>query len=217
MSISAVSSNAASVQADQTRKRDTLNQADFIKLFVTQLRFQDPMNPLDNNQMAAQMAQFSSVEALENMNQSLKTMAAYQTSTSNVLLAGLIGKKVEAAGHQLSVGQGAVSEGSYQLARNGRVSVQIYDPSGRLVRTIDEGIKDPSKQRFVWDGKNQQGAALPDGAYSFQVSAVDEKGQAVPVAMTTVGTVTGISFENGTTYLKLGSGKITMGDILSIL
>ena len=159
MSISSISSNAASSQADQTKKKDILNQADFMKLFITQLRFQDPLNPIDNNQMAAQMAQFSSVEALENMNQSLKAMAAYQASTSNVLLAGLIGKKVEAAGNQLSISQGVVSEGSYQLARNGRVTVQIYDANGQIVRTIDEGARDSSKQKLVWNGKNEQGTS----------------------------------------------------------
>jgi flagellar basal-body rod modification protein FlgD len=87
MSISSISSNATPTQADQTKKKGTLNQADFMNLFITQMRFQDPLNPIDNNQMAAQMAQFSSVEALENMNQSLKAMAAYQASSSNVLLA----------------------------------------------------------------------------------------------------------------------------------
>ena len=221
MSISSVSSAAISSQlADQTtqtKKRDTLNQEDFINLLVTQLRFQDPLNPIDNNQMAAQMAQFSSLESLGKINDSLNTMAAYQASTSNVLLAGLIGKKVEASGSQLSIDQGAVSEGYYQLSKQGKVTVRIYDSLGRLVRTMEEGSKDASKQKLVWDGKNEQGASMPAGNYTFQVSAVDEKGQSISVGATTLGTVTGVSFEDGVTYLKLGSRKVTMGDILSIL
>jgi flagellar basal-body rod modification protein FlgD len=221
MSISSVSSATTSsqpaTQTDQAKKRNTLNQEDFINLLVTQLRFQDPLNPIDNNQMAAQMAQFSSLESLGKINDSLNAMAANQASTSNVLLAGLIGKKIEAVGSQLSIDQGNVSEGCYQLSQRGKVTMRIYDALGQLVRTIDEGVKEPSKQKLIWDGKSAQGTSLPDGTYAFQVSAVDEKGQAIPVSVSTLGTVTGISFENGMTYLKLGARKVTMGDILSIL
>jgi flagellar basal-body rod modification protein FlgD len=218
MTISSVTAAAGTDQAaSQTKKKDTLTQEDFINLLVTQMRFQDPLNPIDNNQMATQMAQFSSLQALQDMSESLKNMAAYQSSSSNLLVAGLIGKTVEAAGNNLLINAGAVSEDHYQLSRPGMVRIGIYDASGQLVRTLDEGVKDTSRLKLVWDGKNQQGANLPDGAYTFQVSALDEKGQSVSVSSSMVAPVTGVSFENGTTYLQLGSAKITVSDILSIL
>ncbi len=218
MTISSVTAAAGTDHAaSQTQKKGTLTQGDFINLLVTQMRFQDPLNPIDNNQMATQMAQFGSLQALQDMSESLKNMAAYQSSSSNLQVAGLIGKTVEAAGNNLQISQGAVSGGHYQLSRPGKVRIGIYDASGQLVRILDEGVKDTSKQKLVWDGKNQQGATLPDGAYSFQVSAVDEKDQSVSVSSSMVAPVTGVSFENGSTYLKLGSAKIAVSDILSIL
>jgi flagellar basal-body rod modification protein FlgD len=86
-----------------------------------------------------------------------------------------------------------------------------------MVRSIDDGVKNTSKQRVTWDGKNQQGAQLPAGNYTFNVSAIDEKNQQIQVTTSKVGTVTGISFENGTTYLNMGTDKITISDIIAIL
>jgi flagellar basal-body rod modification protein FlgD len=217
MSISPLSSAVDQNQSmSQTSAKNTLTQQDFLNLFVTQMRYQNPLDPLDNNQMATQMAQFGSLEALNNMNTILGNMASSQASMNDLQGIALIGKKVEASGNSLSIEGGKVSEGYYQLSNPGKVTLRIYDAQGRLVRTIDDGLKDGSKQKIVWDGKNQQGATLSDGLYLFQVSAVDEKGQAISVKSSSVSTVTGLSFENGVVYLNCGPKKITLSDILSI-
>jgi flagellar basal-body rod modification protein FlgD len=150
------------------------------------------------------------------MNTTLGNIANYQASMNSMQGIGLLGKKVEANGNNLSLEKGNISEGYYQLSSPGKVTVQILDAHGRLVRTIDDGLKDDSKQKIVWDGKNQQGVTQPDGTYTFQVSAVDAKGQAISVSSNFVATVTGISFENGVVYLHCGPKKITLSDILSV-
>ena len=217
MSISAVSSTVDQNQSvTQTAKKNTLTQEDFLNLFVTQMRYQNPLDPIDNNQMATQMAQFSSLEALNNMNTILGNIAGYQASMNSFQGVGLIGKKVEAIGNGLSVDQGKVSEGYYQLSKPGKVTLQIYNAQGGLVRTIEDGQNDASRQKVVWDGKDQQGVTLPDGTYVFQVSALDEKGQAISVSSYMIDTVTGVSFENGVVYLNCGPKRITLSDILSI-
>jgi flagellar basal-body rod modification protein FlgD len=213
MSISALSSVVDQNQsASQTSTKNTLTQQDFLNLFVTQMKYQNPLDPIDNNQMATQMAQFGSLEALNNMNTTLGNIA----SMSNLQGIALLGKKVEATGNSLSIESGKVSEGYYQLSNPGKVTIRIYDAQGRLVRAIDDGQKDISKQKIVWDGKSQEGATLPDGTYLFQVSAVDGNGQAISVSSSSIDTVTGVSFENGVIYLNWGSKKITLSDILSI-
>jgi len=97
------------------------------------------------------------------------------------------------------------------------VTIRIYNAQGTLVRTLEEGVKDTSSQKVAWDGKSQEGETLPDGTFTFKISAKDENGQPVSVSSLMVGTVTGISFENGVTYVRLGSGKISLSDITAII
>jgi flagellar basal-body rod modification protein FlgD len=215
-SVSSISTAANQTsQATETQRKTTLTQADFLNLFTKQLQYQDPLAPMDNYQMATQMAQFEEVQALNDMTQLLQNLQA----SSSLQGVGLIGKKVEATGNTLSIDQDkkVVSEGSYQLAKPGKVYLQIFDANGNRVRLIDDGVKDTSKQTFTWDGKDQQGNQLPAGNYTFSVSAMDGNNQPIQVTTSRIATVTGISFENGVTYLNLGSGKITINDIIAIL
>jgi flagellar basal-body rod modification protein FlgD len=219
-SVSATSTAATqNTQATNAQRRTTLTQEDFLNLFTKQLQYQDPLAPMDNYQMATQMAQFETVQALNDMTKSIQNLEADQASASRLQTAGLIGKKVEAKGNSLFIDQDkkVVSEGSYQLAKPGKVYLQIFDANGNMVRLIDDGVKDTSKQKFIWDGKNQQGAQLPAGNYTFSVTAMDEKNQPIQVTTSTMGTVTGISIENGVTYLNLGPDKITLNDVIAIL
>jgi flagellar basal-body rod modification protein FlgD len=199
-------------QATSTQKNTTLTQEDFLNLLMKQLQYQDPLSPMDNYQMATQMAQFETVQALDDMTQLLQNLRA----SSSLQSVGLIGKKVEVPGNTLSIDQNTVSGGSYQLTSPGQVYIQIFDANGNMVRLIDEGVKDTSKQSFTWDGKNQQGAQLPAGNYTFEVSAVDKTNQSIQVSTSSIGTVTGISFENGVTYLNIGPNKVNMSDIIAI-
>ena len=208
---------AQNSQSTSVQRKTFLTQEDFLKLFTKQLQYQDPLAPMDNYQMAAQMAQLSTVQALGDMTKSMQNLEAYQASASSLQAVGLIGKKVEAMGNTVSIGQdNTVSGGAYQLAKSGRAYIQIFNANGNMVRVIDDGMKDASKQKLTWDGKNQQGAALPAGNYIFKVSAIDEKNQPIPVTTSQIAPVTGISFENGVIYLNLGSEKITMNQLIAI-
>lgn len=200
-----------------TSKNSTLNQADFLNIFVTQLKYQDPLQPMDNAQMASQMAQFSMVQSLNSMTESMKSMESSQNAVNNLQAAALVGKKVEVKGSSLSLSQGTASEGSYQLDNPGKATIKIMDEKGGLVRVIETQVMDTQKQKFIWDGKNQQGATLPDGQYSFQVSAVDAQGADIGVKTTMVGKVDGVSLDQGKAYLQIGSNKVLLSEIIAIL
>ena len=218
MSISSVTSTATTNSQGTTgAKKNALTQDDFLKLFTTQLKYQNPLEPMDNFQMATQLAQFNSVDALVRMNETMTQLAANQNSMNNLQMAGLIGKKVKTQGNSLAIQQGAVGEGMYQLAKPGKVAVQILNAQGGLVRLIDAGAKDATLQKVEWDGKNQAGATLPDGVYTFKVLAVDAQGQSVSVATHQIGTVNGVSLDNGSVALQVSGGKVQFSDILSIL
>jgi flagellar basal-body rod modification protein FlgD len=218
MSITPVTSTSTSNSQGTTgTKKSTLTQEDFLKLFMTQMKFQNPLEPLDNFQMATQLAQFNTVDSLTRMNETLNQLMASQNSMNNLQAAGLIGKKVETQGNRLSLQQGAVSEGTYQLARPGNAVIQIFNAQGGLVRQIDAGFRDTSRQRIGWNGNNQAGSTLPDGFYTFRVIAVDAQGQAVPVTTYRTGVVEGVSLENGSVTLQVNGEKVSFSDVLSIL
>ena len=213
--INATTATAAST--NPTSNKGTLSQADFLNIFVTQLKYQDPLQPLDNYQMASQMAQFSMVQSLNDMNTSLKSMVSSQSAVNNLQAAGLVGKNVEVKGNALSLSQGTASQGSYQLDNPGKATIKIMDQNGSLVRTIETQVTDTQKHPFVWDGKNDQGITLPDGQYSFQVSAVDAQGATIGVKTTMVGKVGGVTLDQGNAYLQIGSNKVLLSDIIAIL
>ncbi len=223
MAISSVSSLAGSnsagsaTTAQDVKKKDTLTQEDFLTLLMTQMQYQNPLEPMDTYQMASQMAQLSTVQGMNQMSQSMKNMEDYQASALSLQSMGLVGKKVEAQGNMLSLEGGKASEASYQLTKPGKVKVYVYHASGTLVRTLDEGVKDASKQTIVWDGKGQNGGTLPDGEYFFRVDAVDEKGQSLQSTTFMKGTVSGVTFENGVSYLRIGSQKIPVKSVSAIL
>jgi len=218
MTTSAINSaTATGTSTNPTSKKNALDQADFLKIFVTQLRFQDPLEPLDNYQMASQMAQFSMVQSLNGMTESIKSMESSQAAANNLQAAALVGKKVEVKGSALTLSQGEASEGSYQLDKPGKLTVRILNDKGSLVRVIETQVSDTQKHQFLWDGKNDQGIAIPDGQYSFQVSAVDAQGGNIEVKTTMVGKVDGVTLDQGKAYLQIGSNKVLLSEIIAIL
>jgi flagellar basal-body rod modification protein FlgD len=218
MTTSAINSaTATGTSTNPTSKKSALDQADFLKIFVTQLRFQDPLEPLDNYQMASQMAQFSMVQSLNGLTESIKSMESSQAAANNLQAAALVGKKVEVKGSALTLSQGAASEGSYQLDKPGKLTVRILNDKGSLVRVIETQVSDTQKHQFLWDGKNDQGIAIPDGQYSFQVSAVDAQGGNIEVKTTMAGKVDGVTLDQGNAYLQIGSNKVLLSEIIAIL
>lgn len=206
----------SSTTAASEKKKTVLSQEDFLNLFVTQMRYQNPLEPMDNFQMATQMAQMTSVESLKSIYGAVEKLAANQASWNNFQASGLIGKKVEYQGNAISLEQGTVSEAYYQLASPGKTLLQVYDSAGNLVWKSEGGLKDGNKQKFEWGGRNQQGIQVPDGSYRFQVSAVDEKGNPISVTTRSVGVVNAISLEKGTSFLQIGRNKIALNEITAI-
>ncbi|MGA2955269.1 MAG: flagellar hook capping FlgD N-terminal domain-containing protein [Thermodesulfobacteriota bacterium] len=205
------SSTAASAQSITT-----LTQQDFMNLFVAQMQYQNPLEPMSDSDMATQLAQLNTVNALTTMNNTLNEMMTNQASQNNLQATSLIGKTIEATGNSLSIQNGVVSNGAYQLSQPGNVTIQISDSSGNLVRQINAGSQDTSMQSIGWDGKNQQGVTLPDGTYTFQVSATDQSGNAVSATTYLLGTVNGVSFQNGAAVYQVGGNNINFSDILAI-
>ena len=189
---------------------DELGKDQFIKLFIAQIQYQDPLNPLDSAEFTAQLAQFSSVEQLYGMNSKLgnieETMNNQSEQRDNL---GYIGKTVKADDNTMNVDNGTVQSGSYNLDGSGYVTIDVYDSDGVIVRTFYKGWEDKGEHDVNWDGRDDSGALAGNGSYTFEVSARDEDGFYVPSNTYISGEVTGITYQNGQPYLMIGDRIIS--------
>lgn len=218
-SVSAVQSSGA---AQATTPSNQLGKDDFLKLLVTQLQNQDPLNPLEGTEFVSQLAQFSSLEQLTNINgaleQNLQANQAMAQSIGNSLAATLVGKEVRATADGMHYdGSSSVSLGYTLSTAADTVNVKIYDQAGNLVRTI-KGLNDDSGDNaFTWDGKNDVGKTVPAGSYTFTVEAKDAAGNAVPSSPYLTGKVTSIRFRADGTYFVIDGTEISIANVLEIM
>ncbi len=198
-------------------EKEVLGKDDFLKLLVEQLKNQDPLNPMESTEFTAQLAQFSSLEQLSNMNENFEYLRLYQASINNAQAVGFIGKTVKASGDSINVKDGASNPMQFDLARDAAmVNIHIYDSSDNLVRTINCGALDEGKQSIEWDGANEGGDPVSDGVYTFEVSAADSSGEAIAASTYTTVEVTGVTFKGGNAHLLGGDIEISMSDILEV-
>jgi flagellar basal-body rod modification protein FlgD len=206
-----VSSINSGVTNSSQTKKSVMGKDDFLKMLVAQLKNQDPLNPLDGTAFVAQLAQFSSLEQLQNMSTQLDSMSSSFSSMNNVQVANLIGNEVSAKGNTTIV-EGSTNTLYYNLPSDVKQgSVKIYDAQGILVRTQSFGSQKAGVNSLTWSCAN-----LPAGTYTFEVSATDTGGkEIIPTALVT-GKVTGATIKSGVPYLTVNGRDIAFADIISI-
>ena len=207
--------STADTQGDLASQRlaDDLNQ--FLNLLVTQLENQDPLDPLDPNEFTSQLVQFASVEQQIYQNQNLEDMLELQQASLLGTVVGYIGSQVEVRGSTLALNNGT-AQFSYDLeTSSSSTTLTITDEAGSTVFFTD-GETDAGKHEFTWDGMDNFGFPLEDGAYTLNVNALDPEGNPVNLSTTVVGVVSGVSTDNGQTLLSVGDAKYSVDQIISI-
>ncbi len=178
----------AQAAATKVKGSDAMGKNDFLALFTAQLRNQDPTDPVKNEAFVAQLAQFSQLEATTNMATALTQMSSTMQGDRMMSAAGLIGRSVTAPGLPALLQDGQAVTGTISLPTNASaVQIDIYDASGSLVRGLVAGAQSAGTRAFSWDGLDNDGKALPDGAYSVnaQVTAAGKR-STLPVNMTSI-------------------------------
>jgi flagellar basal-body rod modification protein FlgD len=218
MSVQAITDLSPTVSSLYTTKSNaTVDKEDFLKLLITQIQQQDPLNPQDPAEFTAQLTQFSNLEQLISLNTAMEDLQMLQLSSNNAQAANLIGKNVLYDGGTVQVQGGA--PGSLYVVAPGTVkdvTVSIKDSSGSVVRTIQLGSLSGGIQAISWDGLKSTGDPASDGAYTFTVTAVDAQGNSAAVTPLSLGHVGGVSFEDGVTYLNVGGEKVSLSDVRSV-
>lgn len=188
----------------------------FLALLVTQLKNQDPLNPLDNAQVTSQLAQLSTVTGINKLNDTLSGLVASFGASQYLQAASLVGHDVLVPGDQITLAGGKAAGGFSLPAAAEQVVVAIVDASGQRLRALDLGSLAAGAQRFEWDGKTGAGAATKDGKYTIGISATIG-GKQVPLDALASGKVTGIvPGSNGTKVQIAGLGLVDLASIKEI-
>ena len=211
-------STSSTAAADAAMKKSTgMNKDDFLKLFVTQLQNQDPLNPQDSSQFIGQLAQLTQVEQAYNTNTNLQSMLNQGGNSMSMASVSLIGKQIAAAGSQVNLQSGTPSAINYSLAGSAsQVTVSVLDAGGSVVKTLTGGAQGAGEGSLAWDGTNNAGAALASGAYSFSVAAKDANGGTVASTPLIKGRVDGVDMSGAVPVLSIGNVKLNLTDVTSV-
>jgi len=193
-----------------------LGRDDFLTLLVTQLKHQDPLNPLESTDFTAQLAQYSSLEQLFSVNENLELIKTAQEQGSQYQALNLIGKEIVADGSLLSLEGGQDAEGSFNLSERAECTVLITDSDTNLIREIPLGVLGEGQQRFQWDGRDESGVTQNPGAYGFEIMALNENGESLEVETRITGKVTGVDLKTASPILYVGEIPVTLSEIRDI-
>ncbi|OZI74669.1 flagellar hook capping FlgD N-terminal domain-containing protein [Bordetella genomosp. 12] len=222
------STSASSAQVGQaTASAAKTIQDQFLTLLVTQLKNQDPLNPMDNAELTSQLAQISTVEGITNLNNTLLSISGQIDVSQSMDAVALIGKAVLVPGNKTSLGTNAddptqrtATPVGYDVpADAAKLTIKIMDASGNVVRTVEQTNVATGVYTYDWDGNNDSGAAVKDGAYTFQVTAYDADNKSIAAEALTYGVVKSVDYSSDGLRLDLGlnGGKVSMLDIRKVL
>ena len=210
--VSGIDNIVSQSATSQTTTTKTLGKDDFMKLLLAQLKNQDPLKPIDGTDFAAQLAQFSSLEQLSNMNTELKNLSLNQMTMNYAQSVNMIGKDVVTnSGNSLLV-SGSTTDLNYKLATDAQnVTITILDKEGKVVKTWDETAQKAGMNKVTWDTSE-----VEKGDYTFQVNAKDSKGETVSVDTMTSGLLTAILFRNNQVLAMVGGKEVPLSSIIEV-
>jgi len=226
---STTSTDAAATAASTTSTTNADTEQRFLKLLVTQLNNQDPLNPMENAELTSQLAQMSTVSGIEQLNTTLSGLVSQSGSSQVLQAASLIGYAVLSPGNALSLqmnedkdtGVKTPKEVAFavELPASGAtdVTVTITDANGNKVRTMELGALGEGANGAKWDGKNDAGEVVAEGNYQFSVKATGAGANVSATALTFTQVAAVKQGSNGVT-LDLSTGKsIALSDVRMFL
>ncbi|WP_312655469.1 flagellar hook assembly protein FlgD [Kluyvera ascorbata] len=221
------SSSSASSALNSTGTNSSSDlQSSFLTLLVTQLKNQDPTNPLQNNELTSQLAQISTLSGIEKLNTTLGSISGQIDSSQSLQASSLVGHGVMIPGSTILAGKSAGSEndsvdttpfGIELTQAADKVTATITDGNGKVIRTLNMGAQTAGVHTFTWDGKLDDGTAAPDGAYNISFAASQGTTQLV-VQPLQFALVQGVTLGKDGNKLDLGTyGTTTMDQVRQII
>ena len=199
-------------------KQKQLSQEDFFSLLSQQLAYQDPFEPVDNSEMIAQMASFTTAEGITKMGSEFGGMSDILTSSQALEASSLVGKKVLTPSNQAYLAETGSVSGSINSTGASSVMINIEDANGSVVRSISLGDISEGNKRFSWDGLDAQGKRVKAGEYKLQATGI-VNGQGEELKTESYAHIESVSLGGGQTGVSLnlqGLGNIKLSDAIEI-
>ncbi len=194
-----------------------MGRNDFLNLLVVQLKNQDPMDPMESAEFSAQLAQFSSLEQLTNMNDGMQLLIDQQSAAANTQAVSYIGKHVKALGDAVQLTDGKPVDCVFELTGAATdAMLYISDPDGNTVRSMELGGLPQGEHSVQWDGKTESGEDAVNGIYTFETVAVNAAGDKVPATPYISTEVTGIALNDDTPSLMAGELQIPLNSVVQV-
>ena len=207
--------DAATTSTGDSATDNSLGNEEFLTLLVAQLENQNPLDPADTEQFTDQLAQFSQVEQLINVNEKLDEMTENAEDSNNIDANSFVGKTVSATVTSMTIDDGSVTPGFYEVDKLAEVMVYVYDANGTKVATLSEGEVDAGSYLVSWDGTDDGGNSLDDGEYSYVVMADYGDGYE-EVESYLSGTVDAVSYQNGKGYLVVSGVLVDPANVTTV-
>jgi len=202
-------SSVASTVANQTTL--TGNFETFLQLLTTQLKNQNPLDPLDTNQFTQQLVQFAQVEQQMHMNSSLSTLISLQQANQATAALGFIGATVVVNGDTTKLTGGQASW-TYAVDRPASATINVANSSGQVVYSEARTLT-PGTQSFTWNGRDSTGQIQPDGDYTISITARDANGATAAVSTEVEGIVDSVDVTQNPPVLNIGAKSFTLDKV----
>ena len=215
--VNPLSALAAPPAAAATKSAVEQTQERFLTLLVTQMRNQDPLNPLDNAQVTTQLAQLNTVTGIGQLNDTMKGLAAGFAASQVLQAAPLVGHDIMAAGSQVALADGRALFGVQLAQPVDSLEVQIVDAAGSVLHRAELGPQQAGVVGLAWDGALDAGGSAPDGQYRFVLKAL-AGGKPVDATALSLSRVTGVAAGDSGISLNLSNGGTAkLADVRQIL
>ena len=199
-----------------------LMQQDFLKLMIAQIQNQSPLKPQENGEFLGQMAQFSTVQGLQDMQKTLNNLSSSIVSNQALQASSMVGRFVRVPGNEgiLPAGEGDRFFGAVELDQSvANLKFEVLSPGGDVVKTIGLGDHPPGVANFAWDGRNDKGEMMPEGRYKFRAVA-NVGGKTESLDTHSIALVESVTLGRSGEQMKLniaGLGERTMDAVREIL
>lgn len=216
MAVDGVSGNSGTSQMASSRSTIADNFDTFLSILTTQLKNQNPLDPLDTNQFTAQLVQFTGVEQQLKTNEFLETLMLSSQNTAKSDAVSYIGKEVTSSGRTGELTDANAVFWAYSAAANAaNATVTIKDANGQTVYT-ETGPLNAGPGTFRWDGMGSDGNLKPNGVYTIDIQGKDANGQIVKISTASIGIVTAVDFTGDVPLLTVGSRRVAITDVTDV-